>query len=772
MKRLFIAVSLMLLIASSAPAAKLFDYRGVFPADRAADARITNYMLLKEATTIRFEIEEQGQNLSDRIKITQVKLTSDPAILFANQAGLKDLVLPKTGIYEITLVPVTPPGSEIRFVLKVMEVDSKAAAIIGDSWKPEPEIVSATAKITPAAVPAVNPVVPATIATQPAVVEHNKIDINNTQIAPASVTLAATATLQTGRTIEIPAVAVPVVATQAVPLQPITEVASVAVIPFVEPDNKGLIILESPVTGLFLNPFNGFRFKIEDPELQKPEVLQKHLRVLLRNSDGTEKTVKGSVFSPEPDIFVFLPEKVIPGAVYTVEITDATLNQKKLQQVPVFPEVNAEFIKFPEELKVRIFWQKNDSLIANPAGQMIALVGSKIVLNSAQKQILQLEAEQNLLPFGAVDRIAYRARPFELELSVPLELVQENGCNLEVLAAVDGSAGMVSAFRATWQNNGLATGSQEDRDEDFSDYEAIYGDKVASEPVIEESVEEIIPLTSLSDDATFVVQKSFSLLESEADSALAWPQDLTWDDKGSIFILDSQRRRICKFSTNGKLLKAFGGKGETEGKLGLPVALAVKDGVVFVSDSAMHSIHRFSEAGDFLGMIKSDPAAGLLIDLPGGISFRKDEMWVADRGNSRILCFNVQGGFLGSFGSTAAAPLNSPISIRADAESLFILEKTGLVKKFSPMGRFDATFQTGCLEGLGFAVDNWGGIWVCDTQKFQVLRFSRNGKLLTAIAAPPAPKTWLPTAVTVRQDGKIAVTDAQNKMLHIFAPGK
>lgn len=770
MKKLFVAVSVMLIIASSAHAAKLFDYRGVFPAERAAEARITNYMLLKEATTIRFEIEEQGQNLSDRIRITQVKLTSDPTVLFSDQTGLKELVLPKTGIYEITLVPVVPPGSEIRFILKVMEVESKAAAIIGDSWKPDSAIGSGTAKIPAATVDAGKAVVPAIIATQPAVVEQNKIDINTTQIAPA------TATPEAGKAIELQVTAVPptvtVIATQTVPLQPITEVASVAVIPVTDTDNKGLIILESPVTGVFLNPFNGFRFKIEDMELQKPEVLQKHLRVLLRNSDGTEKTVKGSVFSPEPDIFVFLPEKVIPGAVYTVEITDAALTQKKLQQVPVFPEISAEFVKLPEELKIRIFWQQNTSLIANPAGQMIALIGSKIMLTSAQKQILQLDAEQNLLPFGAVDRIAYRARPFELELSVPLDLVRENGCNLEVLAAVDGSSGMASAFRATWQESGPASGSQEDRDEDFSDYEAIYGDKVASEPLIEEPVEEIIPLTSLPDEAAFKIEKSFSLLESDADSALAWPQDLTWDDKGSVFILDSQRRRICKFSANGKLLKAFGEKGEGVGNLGLPVALAVKDGVVFVSDSAMHSIHRFSGNGDFLGMIKSDPVAGLLIDLPGGMSFRKDEMWVADRGSSRILCFNTQGGFLGSFGSTAAAPINAPISIRADAESLFILEKSGLVKKFSPMGRFDATFQTGCLEGLGFAADDWGGIWVCDAQKFQVLRFSRNGKLLTSIAAPQAPGTWLPTAVAVRADGKVAVTDAQNKMLHIFAPEK
>ncbi|MDD3148711.1 MAG: hypothetical protein PHD82_15560, partial [Candidatus Riflebacteria bacterium] len=156
--------------------------------------------------------------------------------------------------------------------------------------------------------------------------------------------------------------------------------------------------------------------------------------------------------------------------------------------------------------------------------------------------------------------------------------------------------------------------------------------------------------------------------------------------------------------------------------------------------------------------------------LPCGISFRKNEMWIVDRNQARILCFNDQGAFLGSFGSTTVAPILSPAGIRADTDALFILESNGLVKKFSPMGSFDATFQSGCIESTGFDLDPWGGIWVCDPAKFQVHRFARNGSVLATLKAPPAPKPWLPTAVTVRKDGKIAITDAQNKMLHIFVP--
>ena len=235
-------------------------------------------------------------------------------------------------------------------------------------------------------------------------------------------------------------------------------------------------------------------------------------------------------------------------------------------------------------------------------------------------------------------------------------------------------------------------------------------------------------------------------------------------------VLDSQLFRVSRFNLNGSLVKVFGAKGGADGQFGLPVAIAVKDGKIYVADSTKRGIHILNEDGSFAGAISGDPATAAKIDLPSSVCFRKNEIWVADRAQARILCFNDQGAFLGSFASTAAAPIVAPVSIRADADSLFFLESNGLVKKFSPMGSFDATFQSGCSESTGFDVDPWGGIWVCDPVKFMVHRFSRNGKILTSILPPPGPRPWVPTSVAVRRDGKVAITDAQNKMVHIFSP--
>lgn len=746
MKKASVVALFVIMLVSSAFAARMFDYRGVFSADRAADAKITNYILLKKASVVNFAIEEPGKGLAERVKVTRVKLTSDEKVVFENLEGLKELLLPVTGIYEVTLVPVSQTSGEIRFVLKVLENEAQIQEQL--------PIVEKTANKNEPAQPAqpIKPVKPAkpTQAVQPE--QPASKELVSPDVPKAVVVASETPVI-------VPAVVAPVVS-----LSNATEVASGVAVAITT--DGSIPTLVAPQNGVFVNPFNGFRFSAEDINLLPQDKQRQMIRVFLKNAVGSETVVPGSFFSPEPDILVFLPEKIIPAAVYNIEMTDEMLAMKKLALVPAFPDLKTEFAVAADELKVKIFWHQIIDLLPGPQGQVLALNGTQINLGKGDEQILQLDIDNNLLPFGAIDRISYRAQPCEFELSVPLDMLAGADCTIEIKAAVDGSPGKVQARKAVWKNSVAApddTTGQNDESDDFSEETAIADTEVRAPEKIE-------LLESLPASSSFVLERSFSVLEIASDSLISWPQDVAWDNYGGLWILDSQKRRVCNFYSDGVLRLAFGNKGDDAGSLGLPVAIANNADTIFISDISQHCIHLFGEDGVYKNTIKSDPVNGSMIDLPGGLCFRKDEIWVADRGIARILCFNTGGGFLGSFGSTPTAPILAPVAVRADADSLYILEKNGLVKKFSPMGQFDATFQTGCAEGLGFDVDNWGGIWVCDAEKFQVLRFAKNGSLLTTLKAPPAPKPWLPTSVSVRKDGKVAVTDAQNKMLHIFVP--
>jgi len=748
-----VSVLLLLLAASSVFAERLFDYRGVFSADRGDDARITNYILLKKGSQIRFEIEEQGHGMTDKVRVAKVQLTSDTSISYSEDRGITSLNLTETGIYEITLVPAAGLGGEIRFVLKVVETtgeqpaaDQPAATVLTSAK----EAASVTADISQAVVIASAPVdaypAPAQpVFSQPASVASMSVAMPAPPVA-ASETAGVTAS-QVVTILSVPSVAA-------------SETVSADV-------SLTLPILSAPSAGHFVNPFVGFRFTADSLSLMPETERQKQIKIYNTLADGSQDAVAGSFFSPEPDVLMFLPQAVIPGAVYYLEIFDTAGNKARSYQVEAMPELAVAFKPVASDLlMIIISWKPQDHLLANPAGQMLALNNCEVVVSADGGRLLQLSSEQTRLPFGSLDRMNWRARPYALELELPMALIASE-CSVEVFAAIDGAEQKTTAYRAGWQKSAESAAGIVD----FSDIEAS-DDLIYEKPKEEFSIQPFSAREQLADNASFSLEKSILLVDNEADTLLAWPQDVVWDENGSLWVLDGQLRRVSNYNVAGILRTSFGSRGDTQGGFGLPVALAQKNATLFISDTARHAIHKFTTDGLFVTSIFSESDAGVVIDLPGGVCFRKDEMWVADRGTARILCFNQQGGFLGSFGSTTSAPIEAPVSVRADQDSLFILEKNGLVKKFSPMGQFDATFQSGSTDGSGLEVDNWGGVWVCDAGLFRVMRFSRKGATLTELKAPPAPKPWLPTSIAVRSDGKIAVTDAANKMLHIFSPAE
>ncbi len=280
----------------------------------------------------------------------------------------------------------------------------------------------------------------------------------------------------------------------------------------------------------------------------------------------------------------------------------------------------------------------------------------------------------------------------------------------------------------------------------------------------------IIPLKELPTEFNYVLQNSFAALENENDKVVSWPHDICWAKDGTIWVLDSQRRRVMHYTIDGKSCGAFGSKGVIKGELGLPSALTNVENNLYVSDYSNHAIHVFDSAGIWIKSIKSDKKNGLNITFPGGICLRHDEMWVPDKASSGILCFDLNGVFLGTFESTRESPIESPLCVRANDKYLFIMQENGVLKVFNPMGVLEKSINTECGEILGFDTDPWGGFWVCDGASGVVKRLEINGKQQFIISSPEhLDEEWLPTSISVRTDGKIAITDANNKMVHVFS---
>ncbi len=769
MKKILV-LSLLFLACSCLHAEKQFNYRGIFPADRKADASITNYILLKKDTLVEFSLEEQGKGATDLVKISGISSTSNPELNYkSSEQDLNRLEVAETGIYQVTLVPAKSGGGEIRFVLVVKEKDSAseagAAKIASSSVSSaEPENPSALTGKEPASTTLTIAVADETGSdmakvptTPPPDHQSTRININQASFGrietvedidnrpepqklpePQQESVPATSAVDAGNLLDNAAPA----------SSPASETAAASAtnsLTAVSPALAGneIVTLLAPAEGFYLNPLNGFVFSL--PAGRQAAEEQAQVKISLLFADGSAKEVPGQFFSAKPGEFTFLPQEMIPGAVYTIHLGDGSQLRRA-----AFPGVKGECEFREEKILIKLTWNQNEALMASPIGQKIRLDHALVSLAADGNAMLTLNPDQ-VAPYGVVQNCRYFFRPYEMvfEISRNYEAPVKN-FELQVAARIDGQTEPVVVFRQTFSK-------------DFQDVPAQPVSALPDEP----TTTEVVMLADLPEDARFLLLQSFPAFEKKEEKNLSWPEELCWSESGDLWMIDSQIRRLFNFAADGRLKLAFGKKGDQAGQMSLPVALTLKQGRIYVADTAQHCLHKFAEDGSFLLQIRSDPARGAFIDVPGGLCFRGEELWVVDRSLSKVCCFDVEGKYLGGFGDQST--IVSPLSIRADEEGLFVLEKTGIIKKFSPMGQQTAGFQTGCLEPRGFDVDPWGTIWVCDAKKMQVIRFTQKGRVLATIKAPPGPRPWMPTGVAMRKDGLLAVSDAENKKIHIFS---
>lgn len=99
---------------------------------------------------------------------------------------------------------------------------------------------------------------------------------------------------------------------------------------------------------------------------------------------------------------------------------------------------------------------------------------------------------------------------------------------------------------------------------------------------------------------------SFST-EVEEITGLLNPQGLTIDitndeNHGYIYVTDTTRHEVIKYTLAGVEVRKFGGKGKAEGSLLYPNDVAVDDdGNLYVADTENYRIEKFSKDGDYLG---------------------------------------------------------------------------------------------------------------------------------------------------------------------------
>ncbi len=233
------------------------------------------------------------------------------------------------------------------------------------------------------------------------------------------------------------------------------------------------------------------------------------------------------------------------------------------------------------------------------------------------------------------------------------------------------------------------------------------------------------------------------------------PRSMAIAPDGSIYVADSGNNRIEHFKADGTFINMWGSLGDVSsgaapgGTFKEPWGIAVgPDGSVYVADTWNFRIQKFSADGEFITMwgVAGQAETPDAFWGPRGLAVDKNgHVYVTDTGNKRVVVFDGNGNFIAQFGSAGVGDgqFDEPVGLAVDTDGsvyvadtwnmriqVFISNETGTEFTFSRSWNVDSWESQSTDNKPFLAVDSQGNVFAADPDKFRILEFNSEGKIV------------------------------------------
>lgn len=171
-----------------------------------------------------------------------------------------------------------------------------------------------------------------------------------------------------------------------------------------------------------------------------------------------------------------------------------------------------------------------------------------------------------------------------------------------------------------------------------------------------------------------------SIVNSFGDGVFINAHGLAVDSEDNIWVTDTRRHQVLKFTHGGELLMSIGENGVAgldQDHFDQPTDVAVTPaGVIFVSDGYGNSrVAKFAADGTFLMDWGEPGTATGQFNLPHGITLDPDgNVYVADRSNQRVQVFDGDGKFLKAWGQEVFGQGSRPWGLEYNGDAIYVID--------------------------------------------------------------------------------------------------
>ena len=290
--------------------------------------------------------------------------------------------------------------------------------------------------------------------------------------------------------------------------------------------------------------------------------------------------------------------------------------------------------------------------------------------------------------------------------------------------------------------------------------------------------EELVRYKKITDNSPYQFERihSFCLDKSDISSV---SKDVAVDSNGDIWLLNSKRVLLEKYSMSGELLFSLERKnkyGREVMKTPTNITLDTDDNI-YVLDSGLKKVSKFDKSGNFqndYGPQNSQKPLVKPVDLAVN---SKQDVFIIDAGRANVLAFTKDNTFWAAFGDFDISHTKAPDLIAIDTDeydNIYVLDRgTRYLHIFSNDLRKK---QKGLLSKIVEPIDMvaaFNRVYVLDAQLCSAIGYDMDlGKNITNYGVRGSGQGELtdPTGIAIDSEANIYITDGNSFNLQKFAP--